>query len=353
MATPVVAYQFWDEFLQMMGVPVFPVAVDTSPEFYPTEFASPAIQERVEFLQGLSLDEAFLELLDGRQYFMYIPPTGNYRCDMRQILGSRTFLKVFQQFSELPREQALEKLHQFSERAIKEYENALELSFVLIAAQKENPSWTLGEYLMHRENLTRLRGPVNLKGAKYMLCTTMLMAASMGEYELLLYQIDAMQSLLDAYLERIGADRDSIFHRAASLEGGTIFAVLMYALERKEGELDVDIFPFFIDPLYPVDLRQVRRDHVLRQQAEGVAVTIHPDDFRLRLQTVSLYRWNAFVTYFELGIHNPNDLVEKITIYTPRVTMHGSGNIRGDIQVTIDQQMQLVLDSLKERFSRL
>jgi hypothetical protein len=223
-------------------------------------------------------------------------------------------LKVFQQFSELPREQALEKLHQFSERAIKEFEDSLERSIVRNVAQKENllkgnPLLSPSELF----SLTGTHGP-SIMGAKYMACVTMLLAARTGEYKLLLTQIDTMQSLIDAYIKEGGYSRP-----VASLEDDCIFTILMYALEQKEGKLDVDFFPFAI-----------------KQEGDGI-----PNSFTLTRETIPLFRWNAYVTHYDCGMSNPDDMIEQIAVY------------RSHVPISVgDTQMQLIIDTLKERLSK-
>ena len=342
LATPVVAYQFWDELLQMVGIQVGTQVTPLVTHPPATNFIHPLLQERVEALQKLSLDETFAELLEGQQYFFYISPSGNRTDDMRQVLSSRVFLKIFQQFGELPREQALEKLHQFSDRAIKEYERSLGLSSTGIAAQKEDPSLSLLDVFK------KVTGRFSIRGAKYMLCTTMLLAARMEEYELLLYQMNTMQSLTDEYLKKIGAGPDSIYRLIAPLEDDCLFTILLYALERKEGKLDVDVSPFII---FTPDAQKRERDLIRRQEAEGVAITPYPSRFKLRPETIPLYRWNAYVTHFDGGIVNPNDLIEHITVYTFADSWAGGSGREDNVQIQIDKEMQSVLNSLQERLA--
>lgn len=339
LATPVVAYQFWDELLQMAGLETVPADSVSQISLY----VSPKMQEHVESLQNQSLDETFALLLDGQQYFMYVPPAGNRTEDIHRILSTRIFLKVFQEFSALPREQALEKLHQFSERAIKEYENALGLSAMGIAAQKEDPSLSI------QEVFSKVTGEFSLRGAKYMLCTTMLMAAKIGEYELLLHMIDTMQSRTDEYLASMGEGRHTINRLIASLEDDCLFTVLMYALEQKEGGLeDVDVAPFFISTDSSL---QADEDILMKQELMDAAIALHPAYFRLRTEPVSLCRWDASRTQYDVGTPNPDDVVGDITVYRFASPWVGGSGREDDPQIVIDEQMQSVLDALKERLA--
>jgi len=345
LASPVAAYQFWDEFLQLMGMqtPLVVTKFTGGPEELVEHHGgvqklltkhTGRAKERVEFLRRQSLDESFAEMLDDQQYFEHIPSSVNRSEDILQVLTARTFLKVFQEFSELPREQALAKLHQFSDRAIKEYENALGKSSMGIAAQSENPSLSIHEVF---DNVT---GRFSITGAKYMVCATMLMAARMGEYELLLHQMDTMQSLVNAYLERMGAGQDSIYRKIAALEDDCIFTVLMYALERKERKEDIDVSPVVL----------LARDELAPISKDGVPT------LEMEYGAHSLPRWDVnvrhydFLVYYGMLTPGPHDVVEQITVY--RFTNPWFGGSGADnIQIHLDEQMQLVIDRLKERLS--
>ena len=357
LASPVAAYQYWEEFLQMMGIQValveeYPPVADLPPPTPAIRFPSELMQKKVEALQEQSLDESFDALLKG-QMFSGLPhiPRNNRPEDMNQVLGNRIFLKVFQQVLELPKEQALEKLHQFSEKAIKGYENALGLSMKGRAAQEENPTWSVADIF------EKLTGRFSIQGAKNALWTTMLLAARSGEYELLIHQIDTMWSLADEYYEKTGEDPDSIYHLIIPLEDDSIFTVLMYALKVKEGEAvleDIDISPFFVSAGYDnyAVYRQQREDAKLRLEAMGITAPTSGVEFRRG--TALLYRWDAYVIPddqmpFYL---NPNDLVEQIPAYSFSSPWFGGSGREDNIQIQLDRQMRIVLESLKERLSK-
>jgi len=84
---------------------------------------------------------------------------------MQMLMSARTFLKVLQQFDELPQEQAAEKLYELAEKALNTY--------------KSGTGWT-----------------------HYMLCTAMLLVARAGEYDLLLHMLDEMDRVLEIVFEK-------------------------------------------------------------------------------------------------------------------------------------------------------
>jgi hypothetical protein len=155
---------------------------------------------------------------------------------MDRLLSSRGFLKAFQQFGELPQEQAKEKLHEFSEKAIEVFGKTLEIALW----RNANPT------------LESPDKPISLVAAKYMVCTTMLLAARAGDRELLLNQITGMQSLIDAYVESVKEYRppdpalpvlawSDVMRRIPSLDDDAILTVLMYALKQAGIDLRANI----------------------------------------------------------------------------------------------------------------
>lgn len=117
LATPVIAYQYWDALLQLMGVKEQTVHV-IQPMVKPrhTTMFYPNLQELIEGLQDQSLDESFAQLLDDKHYPAYIHPFNNRDGDVVRITESPCFLKVFQQFGELPKEQAIKEFGDSRER---------------------------------------------------------------------------------------------------------------------------------------------------------------------------------------------------------------------------------------------
>jgi len=262
------------------------------------------VSEYVASLRGQSLEETFFGLLDNQQYFYpgYHPEAEGAPREMEELLSSRGFLKVFQQFGELPKEQAAEKIHLFRDRAFKEFSDSLEQS----VARAADP------LLWDSETMEPVPTP-NVMGAKYMVCATMLLVARIGEYKMLLDQIEAMETLANSYVERVRKYNppepgwDAISRSIASLEDDCILSVLIYALKQKGTDLETDV---------PLDQK-----------------------------IVPLFRWDAELTYYDVlaqrGFKNiaPQDAVESFTVYA----------FQKDVE---DQQRRHIIATLKERLSR-
>jgi len=266
------------------------------------------VSERIEFLDKQSLDETFAYLLDTQQYLA----TGNigsgsFVKDIDRLLSSRGFLKAFQQFGELSQEQVKEKLHEFSEKAIEAFGKALEIALW----RNANPT------------LESPDKPISLVAAKYMVCTTMLLAASMGESDLLLNQIAEMQFLIDAYVEGMRAYIplgpalsksvwSDISRRIASLDDDTVLTVLMYAVKCANIDLNADI----------------SRDVFVKQ-------------------TIPLFRWDAEAIYHDflpqMGLQeiDPQNATEQFVVY----------EFPSD-HVFDDQKRKQILTTLKEHLSK-
>ena len=267
--SPVIAYQYWEELWFIMGVPMLvdsegiPRPVDAMGRIR-EDFQPDAVREFVDFLQQQSLDETFGYLLDDQQYLAYPsyhPQTKGVPVELERLLSSRAFLKTFQQFGELSREEALEKLPLFCDRAIETFEASL---------------------------VPNSDTYISMIGAKYMVCTSMLLAACMGESEWLLYQLDRMQFLVDKCAEndeiQLNHDMLRLF---ALLEDDCLFTVLMYALKQTGADWEINI----------------------------------PDT--VRQKSIPLCHWNALATYHDklargvagvVAIH-PDDCIEQLDVY--------------------------------------
>jgi len=171
------------------------------------------IKDRVDLLKKQTLDESFVELLGSQQYSYpgFHSPIRGESMQIESILSARTFLKVFQEFAALPREQAVTKLKKFSERAVKEY------------------------------------GTLPPTGAAhYMNCVSMLLAARMGEHKLILHLIDEMQRNYDADIEKKKVDFPGqnfweMPERAfGPLEDDVYLTILMYALKQAKMDIPID-----------------------------------------------------------------------------------------------------------------
>lgn len=268
------------------------------------------IKDRIEMLKKQSLDETFVYLLEDPQYFYpgYHPQAEGPR-DMERILSTRGFLKVFQQFDALPRKQAVKKLHEFCKRAIKEFEDSLDNALW----QSANPSQAKLETM-------------NIMGAKYTVCVSMLLAARVGDHQLLLNQIEEMQPLVDSYVDKAKVNCspefaaimqknplfvDEHLRSGTTLDGDCILTVLMYALIRA-----------------------------------GIDASI-PFEVNVKLRTIPLCRWDAPLTNYDFEVIRgkelaPQDVVEQFDVY------YFSGDA-----VIDPQRRKIITDTLKERLSEL
>ena len=261
------------------------------------------VNERIESLKKQSLDESFAGLLDDQQYSSpgYHPEIKGAPVDMETLLSSRVFLKVLQQFGELPRRQAIEKLHEFCKRAIKEFDDAL----IACILRYEDPPSAPPE-------------SVSALGAKYMVCTTMLLAAQLGEHRVLVNQIDEMERLIDAYVDHVRKSEFfppfvvQIAPSTGALETDCVLSVILYASKRAGIDLKAEI---------PLDA--------------------------LVLKTIPLFRWDAEATYYDFlplrGYQklDTNDAVEQFDVY--EFPQFGSFD---------DQNKKSLIDTLKERLSK-
>ena len=265
---------------------------------------SQKVDEYVASLKGQSLEETFAGLLDNQQYFYpgYHPEDGGAPREMEELLSSRGFLKVFQQFGELPKEQAAEKIRLFRERAFRDFSNSLEQS----VARAADP------LLWESETVEPIPTP-NVMGAKYMVCATMLLTARIGEYKMLIDQIDTMESLADSYVERVReynppeSGGDAISRSIASLEDDCILSVLMYALKQKDIDLETDV---------PLDQK-----------------------------VIPLFRWDAELTYYDVLVQRGLKNIALQNAVESFIVHAFSKNVD-------DQQKKHVIATLKERLSR-
>ena len=223
------------------------------------------IDDRIKLLKKQTLEESFVELLEDQQYFYpgFQTEVVGVPRDIQKILSTRTFLKVFQQFDALPREQAIKKLNELSKEAIRNIEDVS-----ADIADKED------------------RRAVN-----YLLCTTMLLAAHVGEPKLLLNFMDDMRHSFDAAIQKVKvarpdiewSDRNSTRY-FGPLEDEIFLTVLMYALKQANMEIPIDESTF------------IRK-------------------------TIPLCRWDAPLTYYDFSVWHgdaeidPKDVVKQFVVY--------------------------------------
>ena len=342
LASPVVAYQFfWEELMRMVGMQMNPAVMD-----HGAMVQNPAVKERVDFLHGQTLDESFFWLLDGQQYH-----NPGYKTNvlfgpeaMETLLSARCFLKVFQQFGELPREQAVETLHRFSEKAINDYDAVLSVLYHedVVSFRHEDfvalrPEELIAKAASAQDVDTQLRGldlrgkfllessvpnpAVDIRGAKNAIYTSMLLAASIGESELLVWLMDEAHRIADARVSGSLAKRDApqplperarFGYSSSALEPDGILTILMYAFKRLGMDLKMDI------SLDVGDLDE---------------------------KTILLYRWDANATHYDSSLipPNPQDRVEQFVVYSFPTGHHPLAD---------DKAREAVIDALMERLIR-
>jgi hypothetical protein len=230
--------------------------------------------------------------------------------DMETVLSARGFLKVFQEFEKLPDEEAIEKLYVFSERAIEYFGTSLKDMHYVDVKMDSN---------MFQQYVEAIRvSPeyVDPTGAKYMLCVSMLLAARMREYELLLYQIEEMQRIVDVCIDRLNgddtfpSDLKEIMPYVIPLEDDCILTVLMYALKQ-------------------------------------AGITNIPFEETFIKKTISLFRWDAEATYYDFlsqrGYQqlDPKNETEQFVVYEfPNPGFFDN------------QKKKAIINTLKECFSK-
>ena len=273
------------------------------------------IQERIDRLTGLTLDETFVELLESQQYFYpgYYSERMAVPTDIQTLLSARTFLKVLQEFDALPHEEAIEKLYEFSETALGTYGMAVEM-------------------LLERERRKRegqTQEPLgSFTATNRMLCASLLLAARMGEHELLIRQLDEMQFHWHAYYDGITGYVQPEFvdmfeqarHRKlyGPLEDDAVLTIFMYAaLDRSENSGNFGALEYATTLSY-----------------DGVTAAVIP-----------LYPWDAPLTYYDFGMGSGHSGID----FNDAVELFFSYEFPSDFG---DQKKKIVLQTLRERLSK-
>ena len=245
------------------------------------------IKEQVDLLKKQTLEETFVylldgKLLDGKQYTYPYFTQSLYKSEMEKVLSTRSTLKVFQQFDMLPQERKLEKLQEFSQKAIKDF--GIQLANVRYEADEKK-----------FEELKKIAedNPTSAEfgKVKYALCVSLLLAARAGEFQLLVNLLDKMQQIVDTCVDRVSKD-ETIPHDdkglliyVAQLEDNCILTILLYALKWAGKDVDVP---------YVNNVKQ---------------------------KTVSLCRWDSPLTHYDFAVWhgdkelNPEDVVEQFVVY--------------------------------------
>lgn len=228
-------------------------------------------QERVEELRKESLDESFIRLQDDQSYISESILTGviNPKIDLQRMFSNRGFLKVFQQFKELPYKQAVGKINESWKRAVEEYAAGTDLALLShdLAADP-----TAQEQYEELDNV--LRSPQWKSGfsEKCTFYVPMLLAAYLGENTLLVDMIDEAHHLTDTRIDRLEKcdtipqftkdfilpeDPDGMLP-PMSLEENALLSILIYAAERSgvdlsEADIPFESFTQMVIPLFPWD----------------------------------------------------------------------------------------------------
>ena len=225
--------------------------------------------QRVLLLSTETLDESFRKLAtyDDGQYFEPGYTTNRYSEDttLKRLLSNRRVIKIMQEFEKLPLEQARAKakeLHQVARNNL-----ARLLHGVLGEYQK-----SLGQ--------ESAKSTSDYEQAKFMILTSLLLSASLGDVPLVIQQIDDWEQIpADIKKQAFAVNYPQNLIEASSLQNSFYFdatsfvSILMFAMERK-GPLPETI-----------------RNKVVDYKADSIP----------------LVAWNANKTYFDDISHSGND----------------------------------------------
>ena len=280
------------------------------------------VKERVEELRKESLDESFVGLPNKKLYISegLLSGTMNPKMDLQRMFSNRGFLKVFQEFKDISHEEALEKLDEFWERSVREYEAGTERSLLYLTA---DPS-IREQYKEHTKEVALTLG----FSGKCTLYTPMLLAAYLGENTLLVNMIDEAQYITGTRFDRFSANdaippliaetllqnADHPVYPPISLEENALLSILIYAAERTGVDLSEAGIPFDA----------------------------------IEQEVILLVPWDAEWTPYDYPVHrggvqlDPNDADELFTVYSfPR----HNGNFHYQVR-------KAIVDVVKDVLSR-
>jgi hypothetical protein len=236
------------------------------------------------------------------------------------MFSNRGFLKVFQQFKDLPHEEALEKLNEFSEKAI----DRLDTKMRAIRYEEAVPMNVVGARqevgLMVPSSCADAQSP-----AGYLVYTSMILAAHLGENALITHQLDEVQRIIDECIDRVNRSdtippdlKDTVSQAIGVFDENALLSILMYAAERTGVDLSETGIPFD-------DIEQV---------------------------VIPLFPWDAEWTHYDFPVHrgeiwlDPRDADELFTIYSfPRF-------FRPRERFFDVQEQKSIIDTLKEILSK-
>jgi len=282
------------------------------------------VNERIEELSRESLAESFIRLQDNQTYVPESLLSGAIGkvTDLQVMFSNRGFLKVFQQFKDLPHEEALDKLNKFSRWAI----DSLEAKMRSMRYEEAVP---FGNGLAVPSSCAEAQ-----VFSSYLVYTSMILAAYLGENALIIHQLDEVQRIIDECIDRVHRSdtippdlKDSVSQAIGVLDENTLLSILIYAAERTGIDLSEADIPFDA----------------------------------LTKEVIPLFPWDAEWTHFDFPVHrggiwlDPNDADELFTVYRfPHSRSNfrlASQELQEAFKVFFDAQ-DAIIDTLKEILSR-
>ena len=278
--------------------------------------------KRIEELRKESLEESFVRLQDDQSYISESLLSGamDPRMDLQRMFSNRGFLKVFQQFKTLPHEQAVSKLNEFGTWATEGFEDMMK------ATQYENAVLLSPISEDFRATLLVPSSSVDAEAAAgYLVYTSLLLAAYLGENTLITNQLDEIQRIVDECFDRVnGSDtippdlKYSVSRAIVVLEENALLSILIYAAERTGVDLSEADIPF---------------DHLTQE-------------------VIPLFPWDAEWTHYDYPVHrgglrlDPNDADALFTVYSfPRFVRPGE-------RFFDEQERKAIIDAMKDVLSR-
>jgi hypothetical protein len=186
-------------------------------------------------IQVESLETSFSNLMIDQQYSDYHTNVKGAPVDLETLLSSRRFLKVLQQFQSLTLQQANTLLDKFCKESIDEYKIAV------LDTRNQNKTNSVSAINPDNKNSK----PRNLRGAKYMVCASMLLAAHLGNCQKVWEQFEKMNQIIQDEKKYIEENRNTELDRllisVISLERDCIVCIFMYAMTQAKINSDAVI----------------------------------------------------------------------------------------------------------------
>ncbi|MDR1923612.1 MAG: hypothetical protein LBQ66_04485 [Planctomycetaceae bacterium] len=175
--------------------------------------------EQIKMLQKEDIKQSFENLIDSQQYSYpgYFCEVKGASIDLETLLSTRRFLKIFQQFQKLNNNQSEIYLKDFSEQAVKDFEDS-------------------SQYILsQQDNSISAKRKINMMGAKYKICTAMLLAANKGDGKKVAELFQNMNSTIERTLEHIESKKNlfdknfaGIIKSIMSLDKDCILSIIIY-----------------------------------------------------------------------------------------------------------------------------